>query len=43
MSAANSGLSVCAVTFASELAMLPASLIASVSFNTLRDMVRFVA
>ena len=33
MSAANIGVSVGAVTFASELAMLPASLIASVSFN----------
>ena len=43
MSAANSGLSVGAVTFASELAMLPASLISSVSFNWLRAHVRFSA
>ena len=42
MSAANMGSSADEVTFASELAMLPASEIVSVSFNSLRELVRFV-
>ena len=42
MSAGNIGSSADEVTFASELAMLPASTIVSVSFNPLRELVRFV-
>ena len=41
MSAAKIGFSVEDVTFASELAMLLASAIFSVSFNSLKDVVRF--
>ena len=41
MSAAKIGFSVEDVTFASELAMLLASAILSVSFNSLKDVVRF--
>ena len=44
MSAANMGSSADEVTFTSELAMLPASaIIVLVSFNPLRELVRFVA
>ena len=42
MSAANMGISSEEVTLASELAMFPASVIVSVSFNSLRNMVRLV-
>ena len=42
MSAANMGFSSEEVTSASELAMFPASVIVSVSFNSLRNMVRLV-
>ena len=41
ISAAKIGFSVEDVTFASELAMLLASAILSVSFNSLKDVVRF--
>ena len=41
ISAAKIGFSVEEVTFASELAMLLASAILSVSFNSFKDMVRF--
>lgn len=42
MSPGNIGSSADEVTFASELAMLPASAIVSVLFNPLRELVRFV-
>ena len=42
MSAANMGSSVEEVTFVSKSAMLPASVIISVSFNSVRDRLRLI-
>lgn len=42
MSSGNKGLSAAEVTFASELEILPTVEIASVSFKSLRDMLRFM-